>query len=162
MKENTLENNNIRTMELIGVDFWSRPVFKCIETGILYKDLTLGSENPDLYGCGNDFDGEPDFPINKGLEIRFKEMPKQVSREDEFNYQLLGRLKSDCEYFLGYGNRNVNRLWAGNVEDQIEKMKELHNNFSENGKPEWLTYDQITQYEKLMINNKQSERTESN
>lgn len=149
-----MENNNIRTMELLGEDFWSRPVYKCIETGHLYKDITLGSENPDLYSCGNDFDGEPDSPIKKELEIRFKEPVKPVNREDQFNYQLLGRLKSDCDYFLGYGNRNVKHLWADTEEEHIEKMKELYNGFSEDGKPEWLTYEEILQYEKLMVTDK--------
>ncbi|MDA6131060.1 hypothetical protein OSK38_27285, partial [Escherichia coli] len=97
--ENTLESNNIRTMELIGVDDWSRPVYKCIETGILYKDITLGSDNPDLYSCSNDFEGEPDFPIKYDLEIHFKETAKQTNQKDRFNYQLLGRLRSDCEYY---------------------------------------------------------------
>ncbi|MDD9309811.1 hypothetical protein PUS82_00500 [Cytobacillus firmus] len=153
MNENTLESNNIRTMELIGVDDWSRPVYKCIETGILYKDITLGSDNPDLYSCSNDFEGEPGFPIKFDLEIHFKETAKQVNQKDRFNYQLLGRLRSDCEYYLGYGNRNVKNLWANNEKEHIEKMKELYNSFSDDEKPEWLSYEQILQYEKLIICN---------
>lgn len=149
-----MERNNIRTMELIGVDFWSRPVYKCIETGNLYKDLTLGSDNPDLYSCSNDFEGEPDCPIKSDLEIHFKETVNQVNQEDRFNYQLLGRLRSDCEYYLGHGNRNANNLWANNEKEHIEKMKELYNSFSDNEKPEWLTYEQILEYEKLIINSK--------
>ncbi len=31
-------------------------------------------------------------------------------------------------------------------------MKELYNSFPDNEKPEWLTYEQILQYERLMIN----------
>lgn len=149
-----MESNNIRTMELIGVDDWDRPVYKCIETGNLYKDITLGSDNPDLYSCSNDFEGEPGFPINDDLEIHFKETVKQINQKDRFNYQLLGRLRSDCEYYLGNGNRNVKHLWANNEKEQIEKMKELYNSFSDNEKPEWLTYEQILQYEKLMQNSK--------
>lgn len=64
--------NNIRTMKLIGIDDWSRPVYKCIETGQLWKDITLGGENPELYSCDNNFDGEPGFPIKTELEIRFE------------------------------------------------------------------------------------------
>jgi len=64
--------NNIRTMEYIGTDSWSRPVYKCIETGNLYKDTTLGSKNPELYSCDDSFEGEPGFPIKSSLEIRFK------------------------------------------------------------------------------------------
>ena len=72
-----------------------------------------------------------------------------METENTFNYKLLGRLVSDCDYFLGYGNRCEKHLWSGNVKDQIDKMKELWNNFSE--KPEWLTMEQIETYEKEMI-----------
>lgn len=68
-----------------------------------------------------------------------------------FRYQLLGRLKSDCEYYLGYGNRNVKRLWAGNEEQQIDFMINLHNSFEEIEKPEWLTMKEIVEYSKKMI-----------
>ncbi|NRD80856.1 hypothetical protein HPT25_26365 [Bacillus sp. BRMEA1] len=139
-------------MELLGEDYWSRPVYKCIETGNLYKDITLGSERPELYSCGNDFEGEPDFPIKSELEIHFKVTEKQTNREDRFNYMLLDRLRMDCEYFLGNGNRNVKHLWANNEKDHIGKMKDLYNSFDE--KPEWLTYEQILHYEKLISNSK--------
>lgn len=146
-------NNNIRIMEFLGIDDWSRPVYKCVETGILWKDITLGSDNPELYSCGNNFDGEPDSPIKSELEIHFKNVPEKISEEQKFNYQLLDRLRSDCEYYLGYGYRNKKQLWAGNEKEQIKKMKELWNSFSDDKKPEWLTYEQILVYEKLMINN---------
>lgn len=71
--------------------------------------------------------------------------------DDTFRYQLLGRLQSDCEYFLGFGYRSTNRLWAHNVADQIETMKSLHNSFTEGNKPEWLTYEQILDYESKML-----------
>jgi len=69
----------------------------------------------------------------------------------ELNYSnqlLLGRLQSDCEYFLGYGMRSESTLWAGNVSDQISKMKELWNILPV--KPEWLTMEQIDNYFKEM------------
>jgi hypothetical protein len=146
-----MENNNIRTMEFLGNDDWSRPVYKCIETNCLYKDITLGSKNPELYSCSNDFDGEPDSHIKYELEIHYIEREPQPTEEEKFNYMLLSRLESDCKYYLGYGYRNANKLWAGNEMGQIEKMKELYNCFSKDKKPEWLTYEQILEYEKLMI-----------
>ena len=36
-----------------------------------------------------------------------------LQRDKVFRYKLLGRLQSDCEYYLNYGNRNTGRLWAG-------------------------------------------------
>lgn len=139
--------NNIRTMELIGIDFWSRPVYKCIENGILWKDITLGSDNPELYSCQNDFEGEPDCPIKSDLEIRFK--TKYEKNPNEFNYGMLGRLKSDCDYYLGYGNRSKKHLYYNDEQTHINKMKEIYNKLPE--KPDWLTYEQILSYEEQMI-----------
>ena len=41
----------------------------------------------------------------------FKEILKKDNR---FKYQLLDRMRSDCDYFLGYGHRNELQLWAEN------------------------------------------------
>ncbi|GAB6462292.1 hypothetical protein bcgnr5390_11000 [Bacillus luti] len=151
MKNN---NNNVRTMDFVGVDDHDRPVYKCIETERLFKDITLGSANPALYSCNNDFDGEPGSPINKDLTINFINKPEQVNPQDRFNYQLLSRLQGDCKYYLGNGKRNVNYLEGNNVKEHIEKMKELHNSFSDSKKPEWLTFEEILKYEESMSNNK--------
>ena len=72
------------------------------------------------------------------------------SDDKKFRYSMLGRLKSDCDYFLGNGNRNERHLWAHTVDEQIAKMKELHNSFADDEKPEWLTMDQIDEYERKM------------
>ena len=63
-------------------------------------------------------------------------------------YRLLSRMMQDCEYFLGAGDRHEKFLWAGNVRDQIKTMKDIWNNLKE--KPEWLTMEQINDYEKRM------------
>ncbi|UYZ38982.1 hypothetical protein OD350_29280 (plasmid) [Clostridium beijerinckii] len=144
-------NNKIRTMELIGVDDFNNSVYRCIETGILYKDIAMKGFDAELCTCGNDFYGEPVSPIDADFVIHFKEVPGQITQEEKLNYMLLSRLRSDCEYYLGHGNRNANHLWANNEKEQIKKMKELYNICSDNKKPEWLTYEQILQYEKLMI-----------
>lgn len=79
-------------------------------------------------------------------------MIQRTNESDEsFNYRLLGRLQSDCDYFLGAGGGSERQLWAGNVKDQITKMKELWNGFPDDKKPEWLTMEQIEQYEKDML-----------
>ena len=38
-------------------------------------------------------------------------------------YQLLDRLRMDCEYFLGAGQHSEKHLWAGNRHAQIAKMR---------------------------------------
>lgn len=68
--------------------------------------------------------------------------------DSEFLYQMLGRLESDCKYFLGNGNSYEKHLWASTVDGQISAMKEIYNKLQE--KPEWLTLEQINYYEKEM------------
>ena len=63
-------------------------------------------------------------------------------------YRLVGRLKADCDYFLGAGGRAEKHLWAGNVREQIAKMRELYVLLPE--KPEWLTMEDIDRYAQRM------------
>lgn len=67
-----------------------------------------------------------------------------------FRYMLLDRMRSDCDYFLGYGRFYANHLWAGNVVNQIGYMKALWESFPAGMKPEWLTMKQIINFEKQM------------
>ena len=64
------------------------------------------------------------------------------------SYRLLDRLRSDCEYYLGAGQFSEKHLWAGSVEAQISKMRELYAALPE--KPEWLTEQDIDRYETQM------------
>ena len=66
----------------------------------------------------------------------------------EHEYRLLSRMKRDCEYFLGAGGRAEKHLWAGNVREQIAKMRELYDALPE--KPEWLTQEDIERYAQRM------------
>ena len=72
------------------------------------------------------------------------------SSSNKFKYMLLDRLKNDCEYFLDAGNGDERALLAGSVAKQIEEMKKLYEQLSE--KPEWLSSDDINNYEKEMNN----------
>ena len=78
----------------------------------------------------------------------------------KYNYMLLDRLKQDCEYFLGNGNGNVDTLWAKDIDEQIAKMKELYNSFADDEKPEWITMDDINDYEKEMKEYNKEKKTE--
>lgn len=70
--------------------------------------------------------------------------------DNKFNYMMLSRLQSDNDYFLGYGNRSERNLWADNVDSHIAEMKRLWNILPEDGKPEWLSMEDILKYEKEM------------
>lgn len=78
------------------------------------------------------------------------DMTDILQHEKKFRYMLLSRMKSDCDYYLGYGNRHAKHLWAGNERDQIDCMKALWNSFSAKDKPEWLTWEQLLDYEQKM------------
>ena len=69
--------------------------------------------------------------------------------EQSYRYQLLSRMQSDCKYFLGNGCGG-SRLWGETIDKHIEYMKELYNLIDI--KPEWLTMDEINQYEHDMKN----------
>lgn len=81
-----------------------------------------------------------------------KEPLTENNTDSEYQYMLLDRLKTDCEYFLGNGNRNEKHLWAGSVDAQIKEMKKIWNSLKE--KPEWLTMEDINNYEKLIKDKK--------
>lgn len=66
-----------------------------------------------------------------------------------FDYQLLGRLQQDCDYYLGFGNRAKKHLWAGDEAEQIAKMREIYGSLPE--KPEWITLEKIAEYEAAMV-----------
>ena len=64
--------------------------------------------------------------------------------DNRFNYMMLDRLKSDCEYYLVNGGRNAKSLWAQDEQKQIDKMREIYDSLKI--KPKWLTIEQIDEY----------------
>ncbi len=70
----------------------------------------------------------------------------------EYTYMMLSRLKMDNEYFLGCGNRHEKHLWAGNIVEQINEMKKLYSLLPDDKKPEWLTIEDINNFENAMFN----------
>jgi hypothetical protein len=73
-----------------------------------------------------------------------------TNNNNTFKYQMLSRLQMDCDYYLGNGNRHTKFLWADNEKDHIQEMKDIYNSLDK--KPEWLTWEEILQYEKRMTN----------
>lgn len=137
----------------VGRDDWDRAVFTN-EDGRYFKDVDLKMGKGTIC-TASDFDGEPDTPIHyiaryKDLEIEIVGTESLPTEAERFNYMMLGRLQQDCNYYLGNGNRYEKHLWAGNVKDQIVEMKRIYKLFNEDKKPEWLTWEQIKGYEKLM------------
>lgn len=64
--------------------------------------------------------------------------------------QLLGRMKSDCEYYLGEGRKQITHLWGGTVDNQIRSMQELLSSILQEYRPEWLTLEDIRRFSDAM------------
>ncbi|MBF0817870.1 LPD11 domain-containing protein [Streptococcus acidominimus] len=79
----------------------------------------------------------------------FVQHVKNMNNSFHFEYMMLSGLKDSCEYFLGYGSRDSKRL-SGSPEEHISRMKKIWQSFPEEGKPEWLTWEQILDYEQKM------------
>lgn len=142
-------------LRFIGVDSWSRPVFED-EHGQLFKDTNCGNGRIVLCTVYGGFEGIPDTPISclekyKNVEVEIIGMENEPAEEEKFNYQMLDRLRMDCEYYLGNGNRNKKHLWAENEIEQIAEMKKIWNGFSDDKKPEWLSWQDILDYEIEMV-----------
>lgn len=144
-----VREDTILEMKYIGDDFWSQPMYQD-QFGHLWKDTELGeSAEPSLYSVtNNEADGEPDKPIRQKFILQTRK--EFVSREKRFQYQMLDRLRCDCEYYLGFGYRNPNVLPEKDEKKHIEAMKSIWNSFSEEEKPKWLTWEKILEYENNM------------
>lgn len=142
-------------LEYLGEDNLSADVYRDGD-GILLKDIDFNKDNPNLHTCGNEFDGDPCTPISKiaryaGRGFIILGRGNEPTKEEKFNYMMLSRLKSDCDYYLGNGNRYDRHLWGGDKAGIIKEMKRLHDSFPEGKKPEWLTYEQLLEYEKQIM-----------
>lgn len=93
------------------------------------------------------------------LEAPSVSEPEQKDETQPFSaeYRLLDRLCADCEYFLGEGQRAEKHLWAGSVEAQIAKMRELYAQLPE--KPDWISPETIDAYTHRMAAPEQPEET---
>lgn len=134
-----------------GGGFMEYPCYED-ESGKMHFDLNDGKNGLNLHtgayrdGYG-EICGEPNTRITQEVvcEEPFTRHPK------EFEYRMLGRLKSDCDYFLGCGNGCERHLWGGSVEKICDEMERLWNCFSDADKPEWLTMEQIKEYREEML-----------
>ena len=78
-------------------------------------------------------------------------MLNRAKKCDSLAYQFLSRLKTDFNYYLGYGNKNKRVLWFGNEKNHITFMFYLWASFPADSKPEWLTFGDLMYYEKEIL-----------
>lgn len=107
----------------------------------------LENDPNELFAAIKDADKITDYLLERG---KLLELTRSDALESNFSfeYQLLDRLRSDCEYFLNAGGRHEKHLWAGSVSGQIAKMRELYDLLTV--KPDWLSREDINEYEERM------------
>ena len=83
----------------------------------------------------------------KGLN----ETMNDILRNDMgFRYRLLDRMRCDCLYYIGNGNRLKKYLWAREERLHIAVMRALYISFPEDGKPVWISMADIDYFEREM------------
>ena len=137
--------------------------------GTLYKDeqgryyVDCNEDNPTvLYRlCPSlDPDGEPadrieNFEITNPLTDKEKRM-----KGFQFEYMMLSQMKDDAAAYFGKSGdperdkfdcryKNENFIWSRSIHTLIEGLKEYWNKIPNDLKPEWLTYEQIENWEKM-------------
>ena len=70
--------------------------------------------------------------------------------EPRFRYMMLDRLRQDCEYYIRIKAGSPCVLWGNDERNHIENMKALWNTFPEGDTPEWLTWEDILEFERKM------------
>lgn len=89
----------------------------------------------------------------------FEDFKKWINTHDNsYKYMLLDRMRSDCDYVInqcGCTPASMKHLWATNDPAlHIKCMKYLWNSLLT--KPEWLSMEQIKEYEFLFLGEKVS------
>lgn len=132
-------------------DFSGDKVYKDKEGTYFSKD-----DFNDIIYIGKDIDNDPWGSIEnidkyKNMEVITTGDENLPTEAERLDYIMLARLESDCKYYLGYGNRYKNHLYYHDEQKHINEMKKLYSKFQDDKKPDWLTWDQILEYEKKMI-----------
>ena len=77
-----------------------------------------------------------------------------LQEADEFTYMMLGRLKSDVEYYFGNGGQNERHLWGTTVKEHADEMERLYYSLKPSEYPEWLPLDEFKAMVKRLRNSK--------
>lgn len=96
-----------------------------------------------------------DFNENANIENKYSDLQDYIFKEErenprKFDYMMLDRLRTDCEYFLGNGNGYLGNLYYKDVDKHIEEMKKIYESFSNEEKPEWISLEDIDNYKQKM------------
>ena len=152
--DDLLEESKKITESSLDLSDMKNDVYNALGDVAFKYDPLFKEMNWDMDTCKDAFEDSIDWFMDKFFIENDEDLDesKKVESEEnpqEFDYRLLSRLKSDCDYYLGNGNRNAEHcLWAKNEQGQIAKMREIYNKLKE--KPEWLSEEDINNYAKEM------------
>ena len=110
-----------------------------------YEDRDKKNEDNVSYSITKNLDGNIFVSDFNNAEFE-KEIV--MKNDEKFRYMLLDRMKTDCEYYLGNGNRNKEKLWSRDENDHIKNMISLYRSFGVKGQPEWLSVTDLNYYSK--------------
>lgn len=71
-----------------------------------------------------------------------------LQHDPEYRHMILGRMKSDCDYAINWGDFHA--MWMPDREGQIAVMKALHDSFDADQKPVRLTMEDIEVLDRKM------------
>ena len=74
----------------------------------------------------------------------------EKSKNFKHEYMMLGRLRSDLDYFFGAGRNNEKQLYYGRIEEHYKEFVKLWKLLPI--KPEWLRATEIIEYKKKIHN----------
>lgn len=110
----------------------------------------------DIVYIGKEYDSDPWGSIRamekyKDIEVITVGDENLPTEAERLNYMMLSRLQADVKYYLGNGGKHIGHLWAEDEQVHIKEMKKIYNSFTDDKKPEWLTWEQILEYEKELV-----------
>lgn len=122
------------------------------ENGRLYFDENNGKNGLNLYTGAyreewGEICGEPNMKVREDIECD----EPFVRHLRELDYMMLGRLESDCKYFLCNGNGYEGHLYYKEANEHCNEMKKLYESFLDEDKPEWISLEEIEKYRKEML-----------
>lgn len=116
------------------------------------RNMTCKLGSFDIHSSDLAQNSDPRHWVRKNVDDMLTTELTDGHYDESFRYQMLDRLRSDCNYYQGYGNRSANALWArGDEAGQILHMVALYQSFPDDKKPEWLTADDIESFAVQML-----------
>ena len=100
-----------------------------------------------LLSPATDSEGEPDKMIECKIVIANPRSEREErERAFKFDYMMLSRMQADCKYYNSA--EHFNHSHFSTIKQTIESMKEIWKKFPEDLKPEWISWEEILEYEK--------------